>query len=61
MSNAAIMIVLITSMVALVAGLLVLLGYYGIHQSKKHEVRLLRYRRHVLRTKGRRAADRAVR
>jgi hypothetical protein len=61
MSNTAIIIVLVASMAGLVAALMVLLGYYGIHESKKHEVHLLRYRDHLLRTHGRHAADRAVR
>jgi hypothetical protein len=61
MSNTAILIILVASMAGLVAALMVLLGYYGIHQSKEHEVRLLGYRSHLLRTHGRRAADRPVR
>jgi hypothetical protein len=61
MSNTAVLIILVASMAGLVTALMVLLGYYGIHQSKEHEVRLLRYRGQLLRTRGRRAADRAVR
>jgi Tfp pilus assembly protein PilO len=61
MSNTAIIIVLVASMAGLVAALLMLLGYFGIHQSKKHEVQLLRHRDHLLRTQGRREADRAAR
>jgi hypothetical protein len=54
MSNTAIFIVLIASMTGLVAALMLLLGYYGIHQSRKHEI-------HLLRTRGRRHADMAAR
>jgi hypothetical protein len=61
MSNTAIFIVLVASMTGLVAALMVLLGYYGIHQSRKHEIHLLRHRHHVLRTRGRRHADMAAR
>jgi hypothetical protein len=61
MSNTAIITILVALMVGLVAALLVLLGYYGIHQSKKHEVHLLRYRDYLLRTRGRREADRVAR
>jgi Tfp pilus assembly protein PilO len=61
MSNAAIFVVLIASMVGLVAALMLLLGYFGIHQSKQHEIHLLRHRDHLLRTGGRHEADRAAR
>jgi hypothetical protein len=61
MSNTAIFIVLIASMAGLVAALMLLLGYYGIHQSRKHEIHLLRHRHHLLRTRGKRDADLAAR
>jgi hypothetical protein len=60
MSNTAIIIILVGLMVGLIAALLLLLGY-GIHHSRKHEVSLLRHRDHLLRTGGRRAADRVAR
>jgi hypothetical protein len=61
MSHTAIIVVLIALMTGLVAALMALLGYYGIHQSRKHEVHLLRYRGYLLRTRGRHEADQVAR
>jgi hypothetical protein len=59
MSNTAIIFILVASMVGLVAAFLALLGW-GIHHSTKHEIHLLRYRNDLLRTRGRREADRVA-